>query len=116
MRLVLTALFHLLPLVPAWLGRVYGTIAALLLVALPYIKSKKLQFDLAHLEAKRTGLVDAPRRQQATQLRKRQCACAGRGVDRVLRFAGRAGERRRISDTRIGPVGARGNSHGQTEV
>lgn len=50
-RPVVPALFHLTPLIPLALGYGYGAIAAVLLVTLPYIKTKKLGAHLAELNA-----------------------------------------------------------------
>ena len=58
MAVTLRFLFHLLPLVPAWYGRPYGVIAAVLFVALPYIKVFKLRADREFYEGKRTGQDD----------------------------------------------------------
>lgn len=46
---ILVALFHLLPLVPFAFGHVYAGLAFLLLVMMPYVKTKKLSLDLQRL-------------------------------------------------------------------
>jgi len=50
MRKVLLVLFHALPLVPLVFGRWYAAAAALLVVALPYIKAKKLAVKIETVE------------------------------------------------------------------
>ena len=67
MRFVLPTLFHLIPLAPLVNGRPYGTIAAVLFVALPYIKVFKLRQDLgeAKSERERQGLKAAISRWRA---------------------------------------------------
>lgn len=48
-RKALPILFHLTPLIPLWLGWPYITIAGIILVAVPYIKVRKLTAQLADL-------------------------------------------------------------------
>jgi hypothetical protein len=57
---VARALFHLLPVLPLAQGRGFGTIAAVLFVALPYIKVKKLEADLACLESQEASAPEVP--------------------------------------------------------
>jgi hypothetical protein len=45
----LPILFHLTPLIPLWLGWPYITIAGIILVAVPYIKVRKLTAQLTDL-------------------------------------------------------------------
>lgn len=52
MRFILPALLHGAPLVPFALGYYYVGVAMLLLVALPYIKLKKFEAQIADIEAK----------------------------------------------------------------
>lgn len=48
-RKPLPILYHLLPLIPIWMQWPYVTIAAFILVAVPYIKVRKLSAQLADL-------------------------------------------------------------------
>lgn len=59
MRLLLPLIFHLLPLAPLCVGRGYGTVAAVLLVMLPYIKVFKLRAELSFRERQRRSPPDA---------------------------------------------------------
>jgi hypothetical protein len=45
----LPIIFHLIPLVPLWMHWPYVTIAAFILVGVPYIKVRKLSAQLADL-------------------------------------------------------------------
>jgi hypothetical protein len=56
--MIFKALFHLTPLLPVYFGFYYGFAACLLLVALPYIKSKKLEDSLAILGENSTEAQD----------------------------------------------------------
>ena len=50
-------LFHLTPLIPLWMGWPYVTVAAIILVAVPYIKVRKLTAQLIDLTERHS---DAP--------------------------------------------------------
>lgn len=51
----LPILYHLIPLVPLVMGRPYATIAALILVAVPYLKVQKLKAQLLLLQQNDLG-------------------------------------------------------------
>jgi hypothetical protein len=62
-NLVVPVLVHSLPLVPLALGYGYAAIATVLLVALTYIKTRKLEATMVHLE----GLAPVPPSAAATR-------------------------------------------------
>ena len=49
MQKIIAILWHLIPILPLASGSFYGTLAAVFLVALPYIKVKKMTIQLSEV-------------------------------------------------------------------
>ena len=67
-RKALPILFHLTPLIPLWLAWPYITIAGIILVAVPYIKVRKLTAQLNDLLEHHEGSISAKNRDERREL------------------------------------------------